>query len=1836
MPGKATYSAGTAYLTVVPSMLGIDEAFRRQIRDVAQSADKDVAAGMARGLADANKQAKASGSKSGRDFAGAYEAEAKKSLVAAYKSLPEPQPDVDLRKWDKALAGVRSEMKELSGQRIGIDIDQKTFDKAIDDFKKRLVDLRDSASGVNKDQGFFNADQAIGNLGNLQAFTQDVTKQASDAGDQAGGAFNERMARTLREGLSKLPPITLTADSTDAERKISDVQKRMLALQGARIGIDLDAGEAFTELVAINAELRHLDNTDVRVDIRTNAHEAAAGMGAFITQAENAGRSTEGIGTSANFSLSRLEYLIALGVSLGSAIVPAALAAAGAVGLIGTAAAAGIAGVGVFALGISGVSAGVKALDGYQKDQAKSANNVSQANRAMSSSTDGVRQAQAALANTRRTVAQGEVDAAQRVQDAERGLSDARRAAGRDQIDQARQVHDAQVAVTDAEKDAKDVRKDLNNVIRDAVRSMQELDVELVRNNQDQQEAVTAQMDALAKLNALKANPRATEIQLRQAKDAYDEQTTQLVELRQKHKELSEDKAKADKLGVEGDDKVIAARKKIADADERVGKAQDNLARQQDQQRESEYQGQQRIAAAERQVGDARRQQARQAQDGQFQLANAAAAVTAAQRSQQQAWEKTGLAGGDALSKLNQQMAELSPAAQHFAKFLFGLKDEVLQLRAAAAEPLLPQLETAIKLLLPYLPAVEKFVSKIADAMGGLAVKSVQALGNPVWQRFFGYIDKTAVPSLNMLYTVGQNVAQGLISLFLALTPFNGQVGSGLVDLSRDFALWAERLNKSAGYQEFLQYVRENGPQVVKFLGEIGLLLIDLVKAAAPLGSVVLRTLSALVDVINSIPLPVLTLLVTAIGAVALGMTVLGARMRVLKLREQLTDIFGPKMTGLVNTYALETGRATKETGAFGKASATAAGFAANAGSKVSGLVSSIGALPGRMVAAANAVGPLGRGIDSVRAAAFNTALAVNGPGGMAGAVQAATGKVTGLGAAGVAAVSGGLSKVKFAIADIAVAANGPGGLAAGASNAAGKVSGLAKSAGTAATAIGGKLMSGLGSAVAFLGGPWGVALAGASLAIGYFANKSAEQSAKVSSLKSVLADLSGTYRDLSLTGKQASTDADDAFRAIVKNNPDMQQAVIQLNALGIGFDQMVHAATSGDPSAVLSAIDGQIKSLNDQMRTPGNFFQIFDNEKRKDKIDELYTMRDAFEQNSKALGTQNTAVGLLNGTLQRNQVLEAAKLLGTTTGTAAQQALIGTYDQNAAQIDVLNGLVAAFTGNEGNAATQADAMRAAIDLQTGSVIKANEANETFAAKLIGLTDQVNSAKAAHDRNSTSLNLNSTTALRNRDALEDVATSIRDMYLQDIAAGKPIKDVTAAHDGRIAALKAEALRLGLARGETDKLIKTYGGVPKNVQTIYQTKDFATVFNQLKQLKFIQDALAKGMSVEKAKASWNAQEWWAKGFQGPVAIPAKAEGGPIEGPGTKTSDSVLMWGSKGEFMQPAASVDYYGEGLMEGLRSRRIPKELLAGYATGGPIKTKGGLPAYAKGGGVTNVPMPIRLADTKVMTLQQVIDSVPRSEGDFTGLSADASVRKMQEWALAQKGKRYLWSAVGPNRYDCSGLVGNLWGMATGHSLYHRYMSTGDMGPGKHGMVSGPGKNMTIYLGPGHTAANVGGLHAEAYGGNGVPLAIGHVGTPLSYYTQKLHIPGFAEGGPVDPSTLVSKRDRMLSFLRFGWPEPPTEGTFADLIGTAGGNQFDAGGMLPPGYSTVVNATGRPEPVLTDQQWKEISGLARGDAGPGSSGSTYNFEFRDTTLDAGKLRALQDQEAVLHRQGRAR
>lgn len=103
-------------------------------------------------------------------------------------------------------------------------------------------------------------------------------------------------------------------------------------------------------------------------------------------------------------------------------------------------------------------------------------------------------------------------------------------------------------------------------------------------------------------------------------------------------------------------------------------------------------------------------------------------------------------------------------------------------------------------------------------------------------------------------------------------------------------------------------------------------------------------------------------------------------------------------------------------------------------------------------------------------------------------------------------------------------------------------------------------------------------------------------------------------------------------------------------------------------------------------------------------------------------------------------------------------------------------------------------------------------------------------------------------------------------------------------------------------------------------------------------------------------------------------------------------------------------------------------------------------------------------------------------------------------------------------------------------------------------------------------------LTAAGYQSASTPVASPAPGDLLFWGSPAHHVAIAAGGGMMveEPRPGLSARYTAI------WGSP-TAGRY--------GGKYDDGGLLPPGLSTVMNATGRPEAVLTGNQWSKIDRL---------------------------------------------
>ena len=198
-------------------------------------------------------------------------------------------------------------------------------------------------------------------------------------------------------------------------------------------------------------------------------------------------------------------------------------------------------------------------------------------------------------------------------------------------------------------------------------------------------------------------------------------------------------------------------------------------------------------------------------------------------------------------------LKQLGPDAQHLAKYLSGLTDEVRGLRDAAAGGVLPGVEDAIDSLLLRGPQAERILGLIGDAVGDLLAEGGASIASDRWDDFFNFIATEVPPAITGLGHAVGDLAHAAAELWMAFAPLNSDFLGWLTNAADAIDDWATGLDQTEGFQEFIAYIEENGPQVGQTLGAIAMALLNIVEAAAPIGAVSLPILEAVANVISLI-----------------------------------------------------------------------------------------------------------------------------------------------------------------------------------------------------------------------------------------------------------------------------------------------------------------------------------------------------------------------------------------------------------------------------------------------------------------------------------------------------------------------------------------------------------------------------------------------------------------------------------------------------------------------------------------------------------------------------------------------------------------------------------------------------------------------------------------------------------------------------------------------------------------------------------------------------------------------------------------------------------------------
>lgn len=299
---------------------------------------------------------------------------------------------------------------------------------------------------------------------------------------------------------------------------------------------------------------------------------------------------------------------------------------------------------------------------------------------------------------------------------------------------------------------------------------------------------------------------------------------------------------------------------------------------------------------------------------------------------------------------------------------------------------------------------------------------------------------------------------------------------------------------------------------------------------------------------------------------------------------------------------------------------------------------------------------------------------------------------------------------------------------------------------------------------------------------------------------------------------------------------------------------------------------------------------------------------RNAYLDSKAALTELGSAYNLLGGNItglqgdtqkalaNEKQFNEAVN--GTTT--SASKASSATSDLG----DSINGTkVSAYTGK-----ITFENYTKAIEGNYNATIKLRGDQRSLEAAIDDVTESVK-------KNGKTLDIHTEKGRANQQALDGVASAGLDLVEGLKAVNAPTEKIAAQMDKSRASFIKAAESMGMSSKEAEKLANKLG-------------------------------LIKGKNIEvTASVSLNrsADEIVYKvGKSGTMKFTAKAAGGRIIGPGTGTSDDILMAASDGEWVIKEKSASYYGPIVMDAINQQKIPRGVFAGaFAGGGPV-----MPSY--------------------------------------------------------------------------------------------------------------------------------------------------------------------------------------------------------------------------------------------------------------------------------------------------
>lgn len=203
-----------------------------------------------------------------------------------------------------------------------------------------------------------------------------------------------------------------------------------------------------------------------------------------------------------------------------------------------------------------------------------------------------------------------------------------------------------------------------------------------------------------------------------------------------------------------------------------------------------------------------------------------------------------------AQKELSALYADMSTAQQGALKDLQKFKDFWGGFTKKFEEPIFTAFSAGLQITQKILTGLSPTIKNVADVVANLMQSFNKSIDGGGLKDFFTWLNTYAAKSLKNFLTIAGNTFAGVFNLFRAFAPMGASIENGLVNMTQRFKQWSASLSGSKGFQSFIEYAKTNGPVLLDILGNVWSVVVDVVKALAPLGSVILSVVSKLTGIL--------------------------------------------------------------------------------------------------------------------------------------------------------------------------------------------------------------------------------------------------------------------------------------------------------------------------------------------------------------------------------------------------------------------------------------------------------------------------------------------------------------------------------------------------------------------------------------------------------------------------------------------------------------------------------------------------------------------------------------------------------------------------------------------------------------------------------------------------------------------------------------------------------------------------------------------------------------------------------------------------------------------------